>query len=1404
MKHILGLDLGNSSIGWAHVTVDEKDSANNSIIDSGVRIVPLTTEEATSFPKGKAKTLNGDRTLKRGMRRNNFRYKLRRDGLIRALRDGGVIDASTPLAEDGKGTTHETLRLRARAVRGQITLGELARVLLSINKKRGYKSNRKLDGQDEGALVDGLSYSVEMKKRGITPGELALEILAAGKKHIPDCYRSDLEDEFRKIWNKQREFYPDLLTNELSERLMGRSSKATYAILSPLFRVDVQKLSLTKEEKKRRPYELRSKALRERLEPSALIEALQSLNGSLSGANNYLGNISDRSKQLYFEHLTVGEYMYRLLRDNPHASLRNVVFFRRDYLEEFNRIWNTQAAFYPEVLTDTLKKEVRDYLIFYQRKLRSQKHLISFCEFEQKQKDGRTVGLRVAPKSSPIYQETKILQNLNNLQCKLKEGNKISERMPNLFDEGEETPAVRYAPGTFDEETKAFLFEELNMRGDLTEKEVLTLLFPDHKEASAYRLNYKKVEGNRTNYALYNAYLRIIQEEGYDLGLVLNGRASSTVEMPDIKTAKLSASEVKQNLREIFGELGIRVEILDFDATLPNPKYAGQLSFRLWHLLYSYVSDESDSGNETLYKNLSRTFGFKRRHAEILASVSFSDDYGSLSTKALRKIYPYLRVGLGYSEACAEAGYNHSGFITKEENETRVLKDTIDVLPKNSLRQPVVEKILNQMIHVVNGLMDRNSSPEKRFHFDEIHIELARELKQSAAERETASKSIAEATRLNETLAEVLKKEFGISRPTRNDVIRYKLWLELAPIGYKDIYTGEFIPRDIIFSQKVDVDHIIPQSVVFNDSFSNKVLTFKDFNIRKGAATAFDYISTLGAEKLAEYRERIEILKKEGAISEAKVRNLLKKKEDLSDGFIDRDLRASQYISRKAMELLHEVSRDVLPTSGRITDRLRRDWGLIGVLKELDMPKFRAVGQTETNRLKDGQEIEEIKDWTKRNDNRHHAMDAITIAFTRRNHVQYLNHMNAKPDSEFHPVVIATKRDWMEKDADGNRVFKKPFEGIRSQVKKSLSSLLVSYKANSKVVTPRKNKLRGKKGHIQATLTPRGQLHKETIYGLRYVPKSTPTKLSKKFTHEDALLIVSEPVRKIVLDRIDRYGGEPAKAFDPKAMKKDPVLYHDAPLLEVTLFDKVYTIRKEVTDLTAKDIPNVLDKCIREALSRRLKAFGGKEKEAFSGLEDNPIWVDREARIPVKRVTLISDIKDALPLHSATNHLGDPIYDGDEVRVKDYVQTRNNHHVALFLDEAGKVREVIVTFFDAVNRAMAKEPVIRKHLPDHPDWQFLFSLKSNEYFVFKNESTGFDPFAINLLDPANRRAVSPNLYRVQKLSSKDYVFRHHLESTLTMDISDLTFKRINMLSKMLDAVKVRLDHLGNIVAVGEY
>ena len=115
MKKILGLDLGVSSIGWALVNEAEKPEESSSIIKLGVRVNPLTTDERTKFKEGKSITTNADRTLKRGMRRNLQRYKLRRENLIGVLKEQGFIDDDTILAENGNFTTFETLRLRAKA-----------------------------------------------------------------------------------------------------------------------------------------------------------------------------------------------------------------------------------------------------------------------------------------------------------------------------------------------------------------------------------------------------------------------------------------------------------------------------------------------------------------------------------------------------------------------------------------------------------------------------------------------------------------------------------------------------------------------------------------------------------------------------------------------------------------------------------------------------------------------------------------------------------------------------------------------------------------------------------------------------------------------------------------------------------------------------------------------------------------------------------------------------------------------------------------------------------------------------------------------------------------------------------------------------------------------------------------
>ena len=156
MKKILGLDLGTNSIGWAVVNEAESEAEKSWIIKLGVRVNPLTVDEQTNFEKGKPITTNATRTLKRSMRRNLQRYKLRRENLIEVLKENGFIDDETVLSENGNKTTFETYRLRAKAASKEISLEEFARVLLMINKKRGYKSSRKAKSTEEGQLIDGM------------------------------------------------------------------------------------------------------------------------------------------------------------------------------------------------------------------------------------------------------------------------------------------------------------------------------------------------------------------------------------------------------------------------------------------------------------------------------------------------------------------------------------------------------------------------------------------------------------------------------------------------------------------------------------------------------------------------------------------------------------------------------------------------------------------------------------------------------------------------------------------------------------------------------------------------------------------------------------------------------------------------------------------------------------------------------------------------------------------------------------------------------------------------------------------------------------------------------------------------------------------------------------------------
>lgn len=1470
MKKILGLDLGTNSIGWAVVNEAENTEEKSSIVKLGVRVNPLTVDELTNFEKGKSITTNADRTLKRSMRRNLQRYKLRRDNLINVLKSNGFIDDETILSENGNRTTFETYRLRAKAATEMISLQEFARVLLQINKKRGYKSSRKAKNTEEGQLIDGMEIAKKLYDENLTPGQLSLQLLQNNKKHLPDFYRSDLQSEFDKVWNFQKQFYT-FLTDELKEELKGKNEKTTWAICAPkkdtsnekndrfVWRwhetvtqwdpelstnqtVVVEKKLVGEKrqgnlsEQKIENYQWRVKALSEQLSPEQLIVVFQKINGQINNASGYLGNISDRSKALYFNRQTVGQYQMAQLERNPNHSLKNQVFYRQDYLDEFETIWETQSKFHPELTAD-LKKEIRDIVIFYQRPLKSQKGLISFCEFESKQieveidgkKRLKTVGCRVCPKSSPLYQEFKIWQILNNVQVI---GEVVPDPRSGLFN-GEES--FKRGKRFLFQEEKEKLFAELNYKEKISKSDALKLLFGNKKMLD---LNYKQLDGNHTQAELLKAYQNIIEATG-------NG---------DFDFAKMPSDKVLETVSQVFESLGFDTAILRFDASLEGQALERQPMYQLWHLLYSFEGDNSNLGNEKLIDKLCESYGFDRESASILANIVFEQDYGSVSAKAIRKILPHLKDGLDYSVACEYAGYKHSkNSLTKEELANKVLKDRLELLPRNSLRNPVVEKILNQMVNVVNGIVDQYGKP------DEIRIELARELKKSAKEREEMTKSINETTRLHEEYVKTLQSEpFFLQHVSRTDIVRYKLYKELETTGYHTLYTNTYIPQDKLFSKEFDIEHIIPQAKLFDDSFSNKTLEARQANLEKGNATAYDYVlekyGNIGAEH---YVERVERLFADKVISKTKRDKLLMREVEIPSGFINRDLRDSQYIAKKAREILEEIVRFVVPTTGSITDRLREDWQLVDVMQELNWDKYNRLGMTEVIEGREGQRIRRIKDWTKRNDHRHHAMDALTIAFTKRSYIQYLNNLNARVqkgvDEYFDldmvelsdldkkdraAAVYGIEKKELYRDGRGKLRFKPPMplDEFRAEAKRQLENTLVSIKAKNKVVTKNVNITKSKTGkNKKVQLTPRGQLHLETVYGLAKQYATKFEKVNASFTEEKIKTVANKRLREALTERLNQFDGDAKKAFTGKnSLEKNPIWideYHKDKVPEkvkTVVFEPVYTIRKPISPDLKLD--KVVDVGVRNVLKERLEEFGGDAKKAFSNLDENPIWINKEKGISIKRVT-ITGISNAEPLHEKKDKNGNLILDGQgNAQPVDFVNTGNNHHVAIYrkpkLDKDGQplvddngemlyeLDENIVSFYEATSRAILGLPVIDKEYKKDEGWQFLFTMKQNEYFVFpqfdEDGNMVFNPLDYDkewYKNPNHFAIISSNLFRVQKFSYKNYVFRHHLESTI--DLSDYKLRGVTWTdfrsSKGLDNIlKVRVNHLGQIVSVGEY
>ena len=303
-----------------------------------------------------------------------------------------------------------------------------------------------------------------------------------------------------------------------------------------------------------------------------------------------------------------------------------------------------------------------------------------------------------------------------------------------------------------------------------------------------------------------------------------------------------------------------------------------------------------------------------------------------VSLKAMRKLMPYLREGLTYDKACAEAGYNFQGNTKKEKSKLLKGKEIIDTI--NEINNPVVKRSVSQTVKVINAIIQKYGSPQA------INIELAREMSRNYDERRKMAKQMEGRQKENEKAKEQIQ-ELGKAFPNGQDILKYRLWHDQDGIC---LYSGQKIPLQELFSGAYDIDHILPHSITFDDSYRNKVLVTAEENRQKGNRIPYEYFGN-NPEKWERFEKRVTSLVKDYR----KQQKLLKQSftEEERKEFKTRNLNDTKYITRVIYNMIREnlefapynrpeKKKQVFAVNGAVTAYLRKRWGLSAKDRSID------------------------------------------------------------------------------------------------------------------------------------------------------------------------------------------------------------------------------------------------------------------------------------------------------------------------------------------------------------------------------------------------------------------------------------------------------------------------------------
>lgn len=682
------------------------------------------------------------------------------------------------------------------------------------------------------------------------------------------------------------------------------------------------------------PYEARAKAAVGVVSKNELARALLHLckrRGFLSNrktdgedkeASERKGAMQGLTAILEERELTLGQYLRDRIAFDKHVRFRGAEFddtagtvaiypTRAMYADEFNAIRKKQGATH---LTDEQWDELFDIFSF-QRPLLPKEP--GACSFEHG-RDGREEHPR-AWRHLPISHTFRILQEVNNLRCQTKEGDRDLTR-----------------------EQRAALVEAL-----------------EHQKS----MSFAKVRS------------------------ILGLPSSSSFNLESERRKKLDGNATSSDMRILFN---------NHDCNWDGMGSGAQND------VVQMIHDARDL-SEFMAANRECHWGLPGGLIRDLSKKYYPSSHGHISRRCMEKLLPYMREGMQYWEAAREVYGDHtdySQFATGEVLEElpyygEVLRGAtvpVAVTPNTpeeeakygKIPNPTVHVALNQLRKLINALVKRYGSPH------DIHLELARNVKKAGKNYQELLKGLAENTGKNENRRKQYEECFPGQSPSGLDMIKMRLWEELAEDdtddGHRsmariDVYTGRTIGFRQLFSDEIEIEHILPYGRTYDNSIANRTVTFREVNSRKGGdKLPYQFAqgdSEIEAEAMRTRAQRLPRAKRWRFGPDAAevyeriiTRNMTgaERREydaDTSGAFIDRQLVDTQYVSRIAARYLCPVVGEpsrVVPVNGHLTNMIRNKWQINAI---------KAKGED-----------------AERQDHRHHAEDALIVALADRSLVK--------------------------------------------------------------------------------------------------------------------------------------------------------------------------------------------------------------------------------------------------------------------------------------------------------------------------------------------------------------------------------------------------------------------------------